>query len=347
MLFMTRRVLFVFALGMGIFFPIDSFSGLPSNEDTQNAEVSNSSTLEAGKRLLNQQKWEQAAQVFGAYLNKEPKSAPAAVGVATALIHLGKREEALNTLVRITLISSGRQKEFLIPKIRVLSRLFLTNKTIQIHQEGFNRMLAKNYRAAQERFEKALAEESDNAEILLRLGQCQLLEGNFRAALEKLKMAKKVNPYEPVISLWLGRALHQSGKLTEALEELKVAYRELPGSEIAPLWLAETTFLAGQTRSAIHILEKDVKEWPFHLQCLTTLARLRLNSAHPDSHSLWAARKDLQLAMSRLDQVPAEKNAQQERELSVNLRKSPAETKGEIQRLTQIVQSRLDEISER
>jgi hypothetical protein len=75
------------------------------------------------------------------------------------------------------------------------------------------------------------------------------------------------------------------------------------------------------------------------------LARFRIQTAHGDAQVLWSARKDLQLAMSRLDQYQTMKLSQVERELSVDLRKPTAEIKLDIQKLLQQVEKRLEESS--
>jgi predicted Zn-dependent protease len=288
-------------------------------------------------------KWEEAIAVLKGHLKREPNSVPGVVSLANALTYAGKRGEALSLLIQSSEWAKSAQRGALIQKVHVISRIFISHETSKIYQEGLNLLIAKKYRAAKEKFEKALVEEPDNSEILIRIGQTCILENELKPAIERLRSAKKLDPFEPMISLWLGRALFLNGGHQEAIQELKMSARDLPGSELATIWLAEALSTEGQIHPAIRVLERDIKGWPFHVNSLVMIARLRTQLAHPDATSLWAARKDLQLALSRLDQYSIVKSTSIERELSVDLRKSPSEIKGEIQRLLQQVQSRLDE----
>lgn len=181
--------------------------------------------------------------------------------------------------------------------------MFLTNTTFQLYQDGINQLDAGHYRAAREKFQKALEKESDNVEILVRLGQCLMLEGDEDSAAERLRLARKLNPFEPEIKLWLGRALQKRGELKPALENLREAATELSDSELAALWYAEALFASGKKSIAIQHLESAAQRSPMHLEILVALARLKLDSALAGEsrreETLWAARRDLQLAVSR------------------------------------------------
>lgn len=223
-------------------------------------------------------------------------------------------------------------------RTRVISRLFLSNAAFQAYQEGVNFLSARKYRDAQKQLERALDLESSNVEILVRLGQSLAMEGDYDSAAERLRLAKALNPFEPELKLWLGRSLHQRGELPEAIEELRSAYESLPGSELAPAWYAEALSSASQRIAAIQLLEGDTRDHPFHLVGLITLARLRLQGAAPhESQPLWEAKRDLQVAMSRLEKYPSSKS---EGELSVDLR-DPTKLKSDIQALIQGIDSRI------
>jgi tetratricopeptide (TPR) repeat protein len=142
--------------------------------------------------------------------------------------------------------------------------MFLSNESFQGYQDGVNLLNNGKFRPARDRFEKALGQEPDNVEILIRIAQCLLLEQDEDSAAERLKLARKLNPFEPEIRLWLGRAMHRRGELRKAIAELRVAHQELKGSELAPTWYAEALLASGQRASAISVLEKDVQEYPFH-----------------------------------------------------------------------------------
>jgi len=309
---------------------------------SQTEDPSEPSLLEA-RKLLDKKKWSEAAVAFRLLLKNDSSSPSILTGLSTALTYSGKRAEALELLGQAVGRAHGSQRVMLIRRTRVLSKLFLTNDTFKIYQEGLNLMFAKKYRSAKDRFEKALSEESDNVEILTRLGQSLLLENAAENAVERLQAAKKLNPFEPEVRLWLGRAHHQRGALNEALPELRAALSDLPGSELPPVWLAETLSSLGQTSSAIRVLTNDTKTWPYHVLSLIMSARFRAQLAHTDSQILWAARKDLQLALSRLDQYMSPDALSHEGDLGLDLRRPIGETKAEIQKLLQQIQGRLDE----
>lgn len=300
--------------------------------------------LQEAQDLMAKKKWAEAAIVLRGALRLAPDSAAVSLDLAKALTFAGKREEALSILTHAASRSrAGRQGEF-IRRSRVLSRAFLTNTTFQVYQEGVNLISAKKYRAARERFERALEQEPDNVEILTRIGQCWIQEGDYNNAVEKLKLARKLSPYEWVASLWLGRAMHRRGEVREAVEALRGAYQGLPESELAPVWLAEALVASNQKSAAIQLLEKDIKTKPFHLSVLVTLARLKYGALGRDNgkeaQNLWAVRKDLQVALSRLDRYSSADFGRTETDLGLSLR-DPEDLKTEIQILLERVESRL------
>lgn len=294
------------------------------------------------KALLAQHKWEEAAIVLRSVLKKNAGFFPGAIELARALVYLGRREEALTLLSQaISRQAPGIRKTALISRVGVVSRMFLSQKTFQVYQDGLNLLAQTKYRAARERFEKALETEPDNLEILTRIGECLVLEGDFDSAAERLRLAKRLNPYEPEISLWLGRALHQRGELGQALDELRVASEGLNGSERAPVWYAQALLSAGNRKGAIQELEADAEERPFHLTSIVTLARIRTESARDNLETLWTARKELQVALSRLPQYETGEARRSESELGVELRQSAASLKTEITSLLGQLDGRL------
>jgi tetratricopeptide (TPR) repeat protein len=304
-------------------------------------------SLHDAKKLLDKRKWPDAVISFRALLKQDPASLSALVGLSTALTYTGKREEALSLLTQAAANAQGNLRQTLIRRSRVVAKLFLTNDTFKTYQEGLNLIIAKKYRLAKDRLEKALSDEPDNLEILVRLGQCLVLDSSNDGALERLTAAKKLNPYEPEAQLWLGRAYYQKNVPVSAIAELKNALSELPGSELAPVWLAETLYTQGQTNSALRVLNNDTKTSPFHVLSLIMSARYRIVAAHSDTAVLWSARKDLQLAMSRIDQYMAPDALKSEGSMSLDLRRPVSETRAEIQKLILQIQSRLDESSSR
>ena len=293
------------------------------------------------RQLLARRKWEEAAIVLRSYLKKNPDFFPGAIELARALVYLGRREEALTLLSQTAARQAGARQAPVIARARVLSQMFLTQKTFQIYQDGLNQLQAQKYRPARERFEKALEAEPDNIEILTRIGECLVLDGDFDSAAERLRLARRLNPYEPEVRLWLGRALHQRGELSESLDELRFARDGLPGSERAPLWYAEALLSAGNRKAAVQVLEADAEARPLHLVGVVTLAKMRTELFREGADSLWSARKDLQVALSRLPDYAAGNSARSEGDLGVELRRPAPELKSEITTLLAQLDGRL------
>ncbi|MFL5815270.1 MAG: tetratricopeptide repeat protein [Bdellovibrionia bacterium] len=323
-----------------------------------------------GKQLMHDRKWVEAVVLLRSALKKNPRSTTIETDLARALAYSGRREEALAVLSQMINRKRGAgQKELLgrqalvaryalVQRARVLSRLFLTNTTFQVHQDGVNLVLSGKYRAAREKFEKALEVDPANVETLTRLGQCLVLDGDVDSAAERLRMARRLNPYEPEIHLWLGHALHERGEMREALLELKSAYQELSSSEAAAVWYADALYSSGQKQAAVQVLEDDLKRHPNHVAGLVTMSRYRLMSASvTDSAIAWQARKDLQLALSRIplylphptdgstvaaSSVSPPQAIDPMGDLALELRRPEADLKRDIEKLMEEADSRID-----
>ena len=292
--------------------------------------VSPQSDYTEAKQLLSKRKWAEAVIVLRSVHRKSPEFAPGAIELARALVYSGRREEALSVLSQSAFHQKGARKNALVDRVHVISRLFLTTKTHHVYQEGLNLLEARKYKPARELFERALEAEPDNVEVLMRIGQCLVLEGDYDSAAERLRLAKRLDPFELEVNLWLGRALHQRGELPDALGELKGAYEGLERSERAPLWYADALVTSGARRAAVTVLEGDARTEPFHLPGMIYLAKLRIELFRDGEDSLWNARRDLQVALSRLPKYGTLETVRYESELGIELRESSAELKERV-----------------
>jgi tetratricopeptide (TPR) repeat protein len=317
-------------------------AGGEPNPSPQVGEAGRESDYGEARRLIDQRKWAEAAIVLRSVLRRSPDFTLASLQLSMALAQSGRREEALTLLHGLAGRERGVRKDRMVRRSRALSRVFMTNANFQLYQDGYNLMLNEKYRSAREKFERALEAEPDNVEILIRLGQCLLLDGDHDSAAERLRIARRLNPYEPQARLWLGRALFQRGEVLEGIEELKGAAAELKGSELAPVWLAEAMFYANQKQAAMDLLEKDLREQPYHLMALLTLARLQTQFSSRGTDMFWAARKNLQVALSRLEKYASPALPPFETDLGINLRKPPEELRTEVQKVFLVVDSRLE-----
>jgi tetratricopeptide (TPR) repeat protein len=340
----SYKIKFGYIAGLLIWILSDQaiFADTRTSIDQPGKVTSEAGTQSQVKDWMAKHRWEEAIPALRLLEKSETDLLPIRLSLATALTYIGHREEALGVLLRSYYESKGPEKNFLRRRVQVLSRLFLTNKTFQAYQDGLNLLMSQKYRSARERFEKALSEEPDNIEILIRLGQSLILDNNISQSIPMLRAAKRFNPLEPEVRLWLGRAIFLNQGGSESFTELRAAHFELKGSELAAVWYAEALFSSGQLNSAIRVLDADLKDHPFHVLSLITVAKLRMALGRSDTSLLWAARKDLQLAMSRLDQYLTPHLPLKEIDLSIDHRKSEAEIKAEIQKLSQQIESRLN-----
>jgi predicted Zn-dependent protease len=304
----------------------------------------NAQANEESDALIAKKKWPEAVIVLRAIVTQNPHDTSAQVDLARALIYQGRREEALNAINTAIRTEKGTKRDWLIQQSRVFSKIFVSNETFQNYQDGLNLMMIQKYHQAREKFEKALAAESSNVEVLTRIGQSYLLDGDHDSAAEQLKLAHSLDPYEPEISLWLGRALHLRGELGEGIAELKAGYSEMKGSEIAPIWVADALEAAGQKAQALQVLEEDSKNYPLHVMSLVNAAKLKTQMSEHNSEVLWAARRDYQNALSRLSDYMAVDRLKSEGELGLDYPVDGKELREDIQSNLQKLQGKLDEL---
>lgn len=297
--------------------------------------------------LMLKRKWAEAAIVFRSIIRRDPRSVSASADLAKALLYLGRREEAIGILGESIEKNRGAKRDWLIEQLRVVSKIFVTNASFQIYQDGVDLLNDGKIRPAREKFEQALASEPYNVEVLTRLGQTYLLDGDHDSASERLKTARQLDAYEPEIHLWLGRALEQRGEINEALAELHEGASALPRSELAARWLADALESLNQRAEAIQQLENDVKANPMHVANLIQLAQLRAatvagQAQADDTKVLWLARKDLQNALSRTSDYVQPGVQRFEGDLSVQQIRSEKQLRDEIQSSLQKLESRIE-----
>ncbi len=296
-------------------------------------------------QLIQKQKWTEAVSLLKGLYSVNPKEIAILGALSLSLTRLGQRTEAVDFLHRFAADQTPIERERLAKRSRILSRTFVSNATFEKYQDGLNAFLAKKYRSAREKFERVLQDEPQNCEVLIRLGQCLVAEDEVEAAIQRLAQAKKVSPTDSEISFWLGKAYLARGNFREALRSFKLLDFEIRNAEMAVIALSEGQVLSGQVNLAFKTLEKDIDENPLHVESLWLFAKIKLQTAKGDLDSLWSARKDLQLALSRVDRYDSIDRA--DWELSAGVYRSSAELKLEIQKLLQVAQSRIDDAHHR
>ncbi len=307
--------------------------------------ISSSPNWSDAKQLIKKEKWNEAANVLRVLNLQNPRDASVVDALSAVLIRIGNRASAVQVLLQFSEKLNSKEKQRMISRSQILSRTFISNAWFERYQEGLNALLGKKYRNAQEKFERVLAEDPQNCEVLIKLGQCLILEGEFDAALQRLSLAKSINPTDSEAILWLGKAYLSRGNSKDALRELRSLDPEMRRTEIAVLATAEAQSLAGQHGLALRTLQLDLDEHPLHVRALVFSAKIKLQTARTDLDALWSARKDLQLAWSRVENYDSDETP--DREFGLVTRRSAEDLKSEIQKLLQLVQTRIDETPHR
>ena len=306
--------------------------------------------------LMREHKWGEAAQVYQSLLVNYPGNVYLVQELATALVFQGRRLEGVSLLLDLSGKASKASKynesltKELERKLGVLSRTFLTNQSFERYQEAVNLLESKKFAQAESGFLKVLQAEPHHLEAVLKIAQCLIWQGKYDEAIEYLGQKKAWASFAPEISQWLGRALFLKASSPQsaqkAVVELRAALSKTQGSQELVVWLAQAYVSAGQTQYALNLLDRDVQARPFHIVSLLTSAKIKAQIARGDLPLLWSARKDLQLALSRLGDEHSDEVVRVY-ELTQGERRKLEEIRIDFQKLLQQIQSLLEEQSAR
>ncbi len=201
---------------------------------------------EEAQRLLEKGRWSEAVVVLRHILKAESGFFPAQMDLSRALLHLGRRIEAIQILQQIAQRERPGRRALLEQRSRTYAHLFISSDSFQTYQDGLNLLEKRRFAEACRKFNQALSREAEHADILTRLGQCQVITGEPGAAVQNLRLARQLSPDAISVRLWLGRALSLSGESKSALAELRAATSEWSALEkagaapdFAVIWLAE------------------------------------------------------------------------------------------------------------
>ncbi len=223
-----------------------------------------------------------------------------ALELSRALLLQGQRTEAMRVLRQSAQGAALAQKALLERRRRVVGRQFILAETSSWFQEGMTLLRARKWKAAVGRLEKAWRVEPDNLEVLLRLGQAQLLAGSGSSAIERIREYRSWEPEEPAARLWLGRALALQGEGEAAQVELKAAWQAMPKVELAQLWYAELLASQAQARGALEVLDQAFRTTPYHFEALLFRVRLRWEEVRRDPSLASSFERELRLLQKRM-----------------------------------------------
>lgn len=190
-------------------------------------------------------------------------------GDVRQLLRQGQRMEALRPWSRTA------------PQRQIIARMFLSQDTFQLFQDGIHLMEQRLWSQAESKFRAALDREPDHFEILLRLAQTLLSQkGSVRnlaasadESKELLKKALVLCPQDMQARLWLGRAYLDKGEWDQALVALRIVYVEAPQWEWTAAWIAEA--MQAKKQMFAEFLLKHLQTHPIHLPSMVALVQQR------------------------------------------------------------------------
>lgn len=236
---------------------------------------------EDAQKLLAAQKWAEALPILKKLNEEEPGSVTIALALSQDLLRLNRREESLELLRNYNL---NRQAD-------IAARSFISKESFRFYQQGLDWLTKHSYPQACERLERALEKDQGHLDILLRLGECEILDGNADSSLRLFDQLERIHGKTPETQLWRARALALRGRNDEAIANFSAlgatGKTPEPTAELIPLWWSEALLASNQKGAALSVLEADVKKNPKHLQ--TGLALLRHRFAQAESPNQYLA----------------------------------------------------------
>lgn len=251
---------------------------------------------EDARKLLQDQKWAEAAPLFKTLHDEDPDSVVIAEDYAQALLRLNRREAALELLRSHEL---NRQAD-------IAAKSFLSKESFRFYQQGIDWLAKRSYPQACERFERALERDQAHSEILFGLAQCEILDGNAELGIKHIEQIERIYAKTADTSLWKARALALRGRFDEAIplfNASSLSKNSEPNLEWNALWWGEALLASGEKNQAAQVWENDVKKYPNHLETSLALIRMKLTSAESPNqfHALaaelktWQNRYDVRL----------------------------------------------------
>lgn len=256
---------------------------------------------EDAQTLLTAQKWAEALPILKKLNEEEPESITVAQDLGQVLLRLNRREESLELLRKYKL---NRQAD-------IAARTFISKDSFRFYQQGLDWLTKHAYPQACERLERALEKDQAHLDVLLRLGQCEILDGNADLGLKFFDQLERIHGKTTETQLWRARGAFLRGHPEEAIPVFATlgnsSRTSEPTAELIPLWGAETLAASNQKTAAQTLLDGDVKKNPAHLQTALAAIRLRLSQAESPNQIL-AVDRDLgaweKLFAARLKEKP-------------------------------------------
>jgi len=234
-----------------------------------------SEALVLGQVLTHEKRFAEAAELFGAVLEKNRTDPVALYGAALSAFNLGKTSEAeslARAAVAATTSSSSPTKEK--EKTRAADALVLLAVVLAVRGDDPGAL-----KSAQQAVKIA----PDHFDAQFTLGRALYSVGDTNAAVKAFRMAVSLNPSDPRALFFLGTTLERAGDLESALKTYRELITKQPTAAQGHLGVGSVLVRRGgaQTEEGIEELKRAVSIEPDLYEARVALGRTLVAKGRP------------------------------------------------------------------
>lgn len=187
------------------------------------------------------------------------------------------RDSQLQEIVK--LIQAGRQQEANVQIARILARRPKDKDALEL--AGISLMMMKNFKAAEEAFQRLVALPPVKAEVITKYGVTKILNGDLKMGEKLLRQVVQVTPEDHLANRYLGWLAERAGDTRQAIYYLeKLPSARAAGLRDFHLALARNYKQVQSYQSIIDLLSPVLAENKLENRALTTQAALYLTLSY-------------------------------------------------------------------
>ncbi len=282
-----------------------------------------------GVRLVRERSYAEPVELFEAAVKEDPPFVTAHLELARSLVMSGRRLDGLNRLAKAQRVAKSTNDQKRIRQQRdLLASIFYTNEAFQHFQDGLNLMRDRKTRGAIQSFEKALAKEPDNAQVLTAYGKALLSLDDRNQSIKLLERAHSILPERSDVRISLATGiLNKDPKRAAALLRNLVAQSDVAESSV--LTYVQALERIGKIRDAISVLRRTTSEHHDRLQSVFWLGKYY--SLQPEG--AWMARRYLMIFLRRLESTEASQKVEVDQKKNGSLDSLRRQAKSLLERI--------------
>jgi tetratricopeptide (TPR) repeat protein len=238
-----------------------------------------SDALALGQLLIYEKRFAEAAELFGAVLDKNPAEPAALYGAALTAFNLGKPAEAepfARAAVAATTRTSSNGLAAITPKERTRAADALVLLAVVLAVRGDDPGALKSA-------QQAVKIAQDYFDAQFTLGRAFYSVGNMTAAVEAFRVAVSLNPSDQRALFFLGTTLERAGDLEGAINSYRQLIAKQPQAAQGHLGLGTLLVRRGaaQTEEGIRELKRAVDIEPDLYEARVALGRTLVARGRP------------------------------------------------------------------